>query len=95
LNFTVKYGVNIIKGVFALTKMVTRFNPGIRDVPAKMNDGPIESSGEVLLAHASLYVLAESWGVNSLKMLVLSKLYQTLSTLHLDASKVQEIIDLV
>ncbi|PMD40831.1 hypothetical protein L207DRAFT_459618 [Hyaloscypha variabilis F] len=59
-----------------------------------MNDGPIESSGEVLLAHASLYVLAEKWGVNSLKMLVLSKLHQTLSTLHLDASRVQEVIDL-
>lgn len=61
---------------------------------SSMNDGPIESSGEVLLAHASLYVLAEKWGVNSLKMLVLSKLHQTLSTLRLDASKVQEIIDL-
>ena len=59
-----------------------------------MNDGPVESSGEVLLAHASLYVLAEKWGVNSLKMLVLSKLHQTLSTLRVDAPKVQEIIDL-
>jgi hypothetical protein len=42
---------------------------------SSMNDGPVESSGEVLLAHASLYVLAEKWGVNSLKMLVLSKLH--------------------
>jgi hypothetical protein len=50
-----------------------------------MNDGPVESSGEVLLAHASLYVLAEKWGV---------KLHQTLSTLRLDASKVQQVIDL-
>jgi hypothetical protein len=37
--------------------------------------GPIESSGEVLLTYASLYVLAEKWGVNSLKILVLSKLH--------------------
>jgi len=59
-----------------------------------MNDGPVENSGEVLLAHASLYVLAQKWGVNSLKMLVLSKLHQTLSTLHLYASKVQQVIDL-
>jgi hypothetical protein len=59
-----------------------------------MNDGRIESCGEVLLAHASLYVLGEKWGVNSLKLLVLSKLHQTLSTLRLDAWKVQEIIDL-
>jgi hypothetical protein len=39
-----------------------------------MKDGLIENSGEALLAHASLYVLAERWRVNSLKMLVLSKL---------------------
>lgn len=61
---------------------------------SSINDGLIESSSEVLLAHASLYVLAEKWRVNSLKILVLSKLHQTLSTLRLDASKVQEIIDL-
>jgi hypothetical protein len=59
-----------------------------------MNDGPVKNSGKVLLAHASLYVLAEKWGVNSLKLSVLSKLHQTLSTLCLDASKVQEVIDL-
>ena len=59
-----------------------------------MNDGPVENSGEVLLAHASLYVLAEKWGVNGLKMLVLSKLHQALRTLRLDASKVQEVVDL-
>jgi hypothetical protein len=61
---------------------------------SSMNNGPVESSSEALLAHASLYVLAEKWGVNSLKMLVLSKLHQTLSTLRLDASKVQEVINL-
>jgi hypothetical protein len=41
-----------------------------------INDGPVESSSEILLAHASLYVLAEKWGVD------------------LDASKIQEVIDL-
>jgi len=61
---------------------------------SSMNDSPIESSSKVLLAHASLYILAEKWGVNSLKILVLSKLHQTLSTLRLDTSKVQEIINL-
>ncbi|KAN0117088.1 hypothetical protein V8E51_003065, partial [Hyaloscypha variabilis] len=59
-----------------------------------MNDGPVESSGEVLLTHASLYVLAEKWGVNSLKILVLSKLHQALNTLRLDSSKAQEVVDL-
>ncbi len=61
---------------------------------SSMNDGLIESSSEVLLAYASLYVLTEKRGVNSLKMLVLSKLYQMLSTLRLNISKVQEIINL-
>jgi hypothetical protein len=61
---------------------------------SSMNDGLVESSSEVLLTHASLYILAEKWGVNSLKMLVLSKLHQTLSTLRLDALKVQVVIDL-
>jgi hypothetical protein len=59
-----------------------------------MNNSLIKSNSEVLFAYASLYVLAEKWGINSLKMLVLSKLYQTLSILRLDTSKVQEIINL-
>ncbi|KAG9228376.1 hypothetical protein BJ875DRAFT_477644 [Amylocarpus encephaloides] len=59
-----------------------------------MDDGPVENSGEVLLAHASLYVLAEKWGVNDLNMLALSKLHRTLSTLSLDKSGVQEVINL-
>jgi hypothetical protein len=43
-----------------------------------INDGPVESSGEILLALAlaSLYILAEKWGVD------------------LDASKVREVINL-
>ena len=57
------------------------------------NDGPVENSGDVLLAHASLYVLAEKWGVNDLKMLVLSKLQEALITLRLDSSKGQEVVD--
>jgi len=59
-----------------------------------MNDGPIENSYRVLLAHASLYVLAEKWGVNSLKTLVLFKLHRTLSMFCLDASKVHEVTTL-
>jgi hypothetical protein len=56
-----------------------------------LREADVESSGEVLLAHASLYVLAEKWGANSLNLLVLSKLHQTLSTLRLDASRFKNI----
>jgi hypothetical protein len=54
-----------------------------------------ERIGEVLLGHVSLYVLADKWGVETLKMLVLFKLHQTLSMLRLDESKIQDVVDLV
>jgi hypothetical protein len=56
--------------------------------------GSSENVREVLLAHASLYVVAEKWGVESLKMLTLSKRHQTLKMLDLDAPKVQDIVEL-
>lgn len=59
-----------------------------------IDDDSIENIGEVFLVHASLYVLAEKWGIGNLKMLSLNKLKQTLETLDLCTSKVQYIIDL-
>jgi hypothetical protein len=59
-----------------------------------MSEGSREDIGEVLLIHASLYVLADKWGVNSLKRLTLFKLHQTLSMLHLDGPKLPNIIKL-
>lgn len=49
---------------------------------------------EMFLAHASPYVFADKWGVDSLKELTLSKLHQVLSVLSLDASNVQDLVDL-
>jgi len=60
-----------------------------------INEGSNENIGEVLLIHASLYVLAEKWGVDSLKNLTLFKLHRTLSMLQLDEPKVIHIIKLV
>jgi hypothetical protein len=56
--------------------------------------GSSENVREILLAHASLYVLAEKWGVESLKMLALFKLHRTLQMLRLDAPKVEDIVEL-
>jgi len=59
-----------------------------------MSEGSDENIGEVLLIHASLYVLGEKWGVDSLKRLTLFKLHKTLSMLQLDGPKVTHIVKL-
>ncbi len=59
-----------------------------------ISEGSSENIGEILLIHASLYVLAEKWGVNSLKMLTLFKLHRSLSMFQLDGSKVSDILKL-
>lgn len=59
-------------------------------------DGPEENNiTEALLSHTLLYILAEKWGIDSLKMLTLFKLHQTLSMLVLDSPKVPHIMELV
>jgi hypothetical protein len=59
-------------------------------------DGPEESNiTEALLSHTLLYILAEKWGIDSLKMLTLFKLHQTLSMLVIDIPKVPHIMELV
>jgi hypothetical protein len=57
-----------------------------------MREGSRENIDEILLIHVSLYVLAEKWGVDSLKRLTLFKLHQTLSMLCLDGPKVPNIV---
>ena len=57
--------------------------------------GAEENITEALLTHSSLYILAEKWGISSLKMLTLFKLGQTLGMLTLNDSKVPHIIELV
>jgi len=49
----------------------------------KVGDGIGENIGEILHIHASLYVLAEKWGVDRLKRLTLFKIHKTLSLFSL------------
>jgi hypothetical protein len=60
-----------------------------------VSDGPSENIGEVLFIHTSLYVLAEKWGIGSLKRLTLSKIYKTLTIIRLDLLNLDQIIDFV
>ncbi len=58
--------------------------------------GPEENNiTEALLSHTLLYILAEKWGIDSLKKLTLFKLHQTLSMLVLDSPKVPHVMELV
>jgi hypothetical protein len=60
-----------------------------------VSDGPCENIGEVLVMHSSLYVLADKWGIDSLKRLTLSKIHKTLAMIRLDLPKLDQIIDFV
>jgi hypothetical protein len=57
--------------------------------------GPEGNIGDAILCHTSLYILAEKWGVESLKTLTLLKLHQTLSLLKLGLAEVPHILELV
>ncbi|KAE9366048.1 hypothetical protein N431DRAFT_517078 [Stipitochalara longipes BDJ] len=57
--------------------------------------GAEENITEALLTHSSLYILAEKWGISSLKMLTTFKLAHALSMLKLNAQKVPYIVELV
>jgi len=60
-----------------------------------IGDGPSENIGEILLIHASLYVLAEKWGIDRLKRLTLFKIHKTLCLFSLDTPKVEHVIQFV
>jgi hypothetical protein len=69
--------------------------PNFKDAcTATIRQGADENVGEVLLIHASLYVLAEKWGGDSLKKLSLFKLHTTLGILQLDPPRARAIVDL-
>jgi hypothetical protein len=65
-----------------------------------VSDGPSENISEVLILHTSLYVLADKWGIDSLKRLTLFKIHKTLTLIkletmiHLDRP-LEQIIDFV
>jgi hypothetical protein len=60
-----------------------------------VGDGPSENVGEILLIHASLYVLAEKLGIDRLKRQTLFKIHKTLSLFSLDTAKLEHIIHFV
>jgi len=60
-----------------------------------IGEGPDENIGKILLIHASLYVLAEKWGIDKLKRLTLFKIHKTLSSFNLDTPKLEHIIHFV
>ena len=49
----------------------------------------------IFLRHARLYVFAEKWGIEALKMMALHKLHKTLCSYAVDRSRYSVIIDLV
>jgi len=60
-----------------------------------ISEGPNENIDEILLIHASLYVLAEKWGIDKLKRITLFKIHKTLSLFNLDTPKLQHVIRFV
>lgn len=50
---------------------------------------------EILLIHASLYVLADKWAVDGMKGLSLFKLHKSLTLLQVNAGTVSDIVGLV
>lgn len=60
-----------------------------------VSDEGTETSFRISLAHTSLYVLAEKWGIDRLKQLTLCKIHQTLTAAQFDTSKVQDLVELV
>ncbi|KAF8856800.1 hypothetical protein BDZ45DRAFT_745119 [Acephala macrosclerotiorum] len=57
--------------------------------------GDRKSEKSVFLVHASLYVLADKWGIDGLKQLTLSKLHRALAAFYVDVSSVHDLVELV
>lgn len=53
-----------------------------------------KSNSAVLLCHATLYILADCWLIDSLKTLALNKLHDTLCTFELDDASIEDVLDL-
>ncbi len=58
------------------------------------NGGPEEDFTGVFLAHARLYALAEKYGVEDLKELVLHKIHKTLVSFTLHETRIGDVIEL-
>jgi len=58
------------------------------------NGGPEEDFTRVFLGHARLYVLAEKYGVEHLKKLVLHKIHKTLVSFTLHETRIGDVVEL-
>lgn len=61
----------------------------------KRNEGPTQDFTPVLIGHAELYILADKYGIEPLRQLVLNKLYRTLAGFTVYETDVPCIIDFV
>lgn len=61
----------------------------------RKNNGSSQDFTPVFLGHAQLYVLADKYGIESLRKLVLSKLYQTLKEFKLYHKSVAGVLEFV
>ena len=59
------------------------------------NQGPCENYSEVFLSHARIYVFAEKYDIEPLKMLALQRLHATLSIYNLYPRRIGDIISLL
>ena len=66
-----------------------------RECTPRPNNSPAEDYTTVFLGHASLYVFAEKYGVDSLKALTLHKIHKTLLTFTLYHTRIGDIVELV
>ncbi|RFU28918.1 hypothetical protein B7463_g7437, partial [Scytalidium lignicola] len=96
LKLKMKRSINFPKSFSSLSYSILRPRNNFENTcDPRVETGSDENIGEVLRLHASLYILAYRWEVETLKTLSLLKLHQTLGMLRLDASKVQHMVDLV
>ncbi|OGM50757.1 hypothetical protein ABOM_000720 [Aspergillus bombycis] len=65
------------------------------DLSPKCNTSPSQDFGPVLCGHAELYILADTYGVEPLRQLVLSKIYGTLQVFTVHETDVGTLVDFV
>ena len=63
--------------------------------PPRGNKSPAEVYSDVFLSHARLYVFAEQWDIQELKMLALDELHATLAIYTLYTERTSDIINLL
>ncbi|XMA20292.1 hypothetical protein WAI453_013083 [Rhynchosporium graminicola] len=68
-----------------------RFNFAITWKPTVL-EGPSQNIEEILIIHASLYILGEKWGIERLKQLALFKIHKSLCLFSLDIPKLEHIV---